>query len=324
MHYASKIADPLSDREGASSQVNSTSAFLADPIAVFSDVAQKVREKIVRRGGQGRAIVEGRAEGYRSWDPHVLAGDRFAEDLIFEVLREDGCGVTVISEEAGVLSFPCEGAPPDDPNGLYLVMDPLDGSILYERDVQAFWAISMGLWQGSRHLATLVMDLTSGQVWQAQPGKVWEGNIEQDPARRVNLITGTAELEHRVSAAAKLSDAYVATYLMKPHYLGPVVETFSPLFLSSKFVLPIGGALAWTYVASGRLDAYIPLNQPLTEVYSAMGVAHEAGCIITDLKGNSPRLTPDINQRYTLVCTRNQKLHDEIIQIINQGGETCR
>lgn len=305
-------------------QVNSQSVFLADPIAVFSDVAKKVREQIVRRGGQGRAIVEGRAEGYRSWDPHVLAGDRFAEDLIFELLREDGCRLTVISEEAGVLSFPIEGAPPDEPDGLYLIMDPLDGSILYERDVQAFWAISMGLWQGSRHLATLVMDLTSGQVWQAQPGKAWESDLEQGAGQPIDLIGEKAGLEHRVASADKLSDAYVATYLMKPHYLGPVVERFAPLFLSSKFVLPIGGALAWAYVASGRLDAYIPLNQPLTEVYSAMGVAVEAGCIITDLKGNPPRLTPDINQRYTLVCTRNPQLHEEILQLINMEGETCR
>ena len=74
---------------------------------------------------------------------------------------------------------PFEGAPPDEPDGLYLIMDPLDGSILYERDVPAFWAISMGLWQGSRHVATLVMDLTSGQVWQARSGEAWESNVEQ-------------------------------------------------------------------------------------------------------------------------------------------------
>ena len=235
--------------------------------------------------------------------PHVLAGDRIAEDLIFERLREDGCRVTVISEEAGLLTFPLEGAPPDDPDGLYLIMDPLDGSILYERDVPAFWAISMGLWQGSRHLATLVMDLTSGQVWQARSGEAWESNVERGVAKMKLGATGeTAGFEHRVASATKLSDAYVATYLMKPHYLGPVVERFSPVFLSSRFVLPIGGALAWTYVASGRLDAHIPLNQPLTEVYSAMGVAQESGCIITDLKGNPPKLTPDIHQRYTLVC----------------------
>ena len=164
-------------------------------------------------------------------------------------------------------------------------MDPLDGSILYERNVPAFWAISMGLWQGSRHLATLVMDLTSGHVWQAQGGRAWESRLEQTGENPVDLKSGMEEMEHRVASASRLSDAYVATYLMKPHYLGPVVEKFAPVFLSSRFVLPIGGALAWTYVASGRLDAYIPLNQPLTEVYSAMGVAVEAGCIVTDLKG---------------------------------------
>lgn len=308
---------PLVGREVASLPVNAKSSFLTDPLAVFFDVAGQVREKIVRPGGRGRAVVEGRADGYRSWDPHVLAGDRFAEDLIFEVLRQDGCRVTVISEEAGILSFPIEGAPADEPNGVYLVMDPLDGSILYERNVPAFWAISMGLWQGSRHLATLVMDLTSGHVWQAQGGRAWESRLEQTGENPVDLKSGMEEMEHRVASASRLSDAYVATYLMKPHYLGPVVEKFAPVFLSSRFVLPIGGALAWTYVASGRLDAYIALNQPLTEVYSAMGVAVEAGCIVTDLKGNAPRLTPDINQRYTLVCTRSQQLHDEILQILN-------
>lgn len=297
--------------------MNAVSSFLADPLAVFADVARQVRDQIIRPGGRGRAIVEGRADGYRSWDPHVLAGDRYAEDLIFEVLRKDGCRVTVISEEAGILSFPIEGAPTDEPDGLYLVMDPLDGSILYERNVPAFWAISMGLWQGSRHLATLVMDLTSGQVWRAQGGNAWESSMENGEGTRIDLTCGKDALEHRVASATRLSDAYVATYLMKPHYLGPVVEKFAPLFLSSRFVLPIGGALAWTYVASGRLDAYIPLNQPLTEVYSAMGVAIEAGCIVTDLKGNPPRLTPDINHRYTLVCTRNRELHEDILRQLN-------
>lgn len=311
-----KIASPPGPG-GSPLPMNATSSFLADPLAVFSDVARRVRDQIIRPGGRGRAIVEGRADGYRSWDPHVLAGDRYAEDLIFEVLRNEGCRVTVISEEAGVLSFPIEGAPSDEPDGLYLVMDPLDGSILYERNIPAFWAISMGLWQGSRHLATLVMDLTSGYVWRARPGKAWETLPGGGEREQVDLTGNMDGLEHRVASATRLSDAYVATYLMKPHYLGPVVEKFSSLFLSSRFVLPIGGAMAWTYVASGRLDAYIPLNQPLTEVYSAMGVAIEAGCIVTDLKGNPPRLTPDINHRYTLVCTRNQELHDDILRRLN-------
>lgn len=285
--------------------MNLKTSFIADPIAVFWEVAHKVRDEIVSGNGQGRQVVDGRQEGYRSWDPQVLAGDRIAEDLIFERLREEGCEVTVISEEAGLLSFPIEGLSPDARDGYFLIMDPLDGSILYERDVEAFWAISMGLWQGSRHVATLVMDLTSGRTWRAEPGKVEEAGGRGAPA-------------HRAARASRLADAYVATYLMKPHYLGPVVEKYAKVLLSSRFVLPIGGALAWTYVASGRIDAYIPLNQPLTEVYSAMGVAKEAGCIITDFDGNEPKLVPDIHRRYSLVCTRDAGLHQEILQLLKE------
>lgn len=298
--------------------VSGKTAFLSDPMALFADVAHRVRDRILHGGCSARRVVEARAEGYRQWDPHVLAADRIAEELILERLRAEGSRVTVISEEAGVVVLPSPGAPPDGSDGYYLVMDPLDGSILYERDIPAFWTVAMGLWKGSRHVATLVMDLASGKAWHAESGLV----SERDSSGRHRRLGGAPDgLEYRTASATRLSDAYVATYLMKPHYLRPVVQRFHNVFLASRFVVPIGGPLAWAYVASGRIDAYVPLNQPLTEVYSAMGVAREAGCIITDLEGNEPRLVPDIHQRYSLVCARDPNLHAEILERIHQGGE---
>jgi fructose-1,6-bisphosphatase/inositol monophosphatase family enzyme len=89
-----------------------------------------------------------------------------------------------------------------------------------------------------------------------------------------------------------------------------------PLFQRAKFILPNGGPNGFADVACGRIDAYFAWNEALTEVFSATYIAERAGCVVTHWDGSPVRFRPDIHAVYTLVCSANPRLHEQVLQAL--------
>jgi fructose-1,6-bisphosphatase/inositol monophosphatase family enzyme len=91
----------------------------------------------------GQRVVAGRAEGYRPFDPDVIAVDTAAERAVVRALRQHGVHGTLLSEEAGEQPLaPRRGG--GEP--VYAVCDPFDGSLLYRRGIRALWFSALGLY----------------------------------------------------------------------------------------------------------------------------------------------------------------------------------
>ena len=104
--------------------------------------------------------------------------------------------------------------------------------------------------------------------------------------------------------------------MMKPAFLYPTAEALRPLLRRARFVLPNGGPGGFVDVACGRIDVYLAWRDALTEVFSTVGVALAAGCLVSGWDGAPLVFRPDINALHTVVCSANSRLHAEVLRAL--------
>ena len=87
--------------------------------------------------------------------------------------------------------------------------------------------------------------------------------------------------ENKPNDTTELGEAFVESYLMKPHYLYPTSVEYESLFQKVKFILPNGGPGAFADVARGKIDAYVAFRQPFVDVFPGLAIAERAGAVVT-------------------------------------------
>jgi fructose-1,6-bisphosphatase/inositol monophosphatase family enzyme len=264
--------------------------------------AAAVRRTDPRRG---QRVVAGRTEGYRPFDPEVIAVDTAAESAAVAALRRAGVHGTLLSEEAGERPLPAPRARAC-PEPVYVVMDPFDGSMLYRRGIRALWYTGIGLWglDGAPRAAGLVDHVTGELVLADESGVRRRTRPRARPDRP------------RPAATGEIEAAFVEAYMMKPAFLYPTAEALRPLLGRARFVFPNGGPGGFVDVACGRVDVYLAWREALTEVFSTVAVARAAGCAVSGWDGAPLLFRPDIHALYTVVCSANQRLHAEVLRAL--------
>lgn len=254
-----------------------------------------------RLGETATDVVEVRGAGYREWDPEVIRIDKELEKHYLQALAGTGRSLILLSEELQRKEFQGKSEP------IYAVCDPFDGSALYRRRIKAFWFTALAIYDlRGIPLAAAVGDILAGKVEFFTPQGSFVAPIDNLEHRRPLKPNGTKELR----------EAYLATYLMKPHFLYPTVERYKELLSAVKFVLPNGGPCGFADVASGRCDVYLAVQQPMIEVFAGLPIALGAGCIVTDFNGNPVTFASDINRRYDVVCSCTEELHQQVLTVL--------
>lgn len=255
----------------------------------------------------GQRVVAGREEGYRPWDPEVIAVDTAAERAIVGALRRGGIQGTLLSEEAGETTMSGRSTHfKDGVEPVYVILDPFDGSLLYRRGIQAHWFSALGIYgQDERARAAGVIDHITGET------------VLADPLGAVRIARpGTRAVPIRPATTATLDGAFLEAYFMKPPFLYAIAPALRPIFERARFILPNGGPYGFADVACGRIDVYFAWNEALTEIFSAMYLAERAGCVVTQWDGSPLRFRPDIHAVYSLVCSANLRLHEQVLQAL--------
>ncbi|MFC1562602.1 inositol monophosphatase family protein [candidate division KSB1 bacterium] len=263
-------------------------------------------------GSKGTRVVDVRTGGYRYWDPETLKVDKEVEDFFIKKVKERGIYGTFLSEEVGKIDLTKTDSCPDNlDEKVYFISDPFDGSLLYKRNISAFWYTTLAVYSADGTIKTAIVgDCASRTVDFCDSRGAYTAKIKDLE------ITDISEI--KPAQTSNLSDAFIETYLMKPHYLYPAVFNFQPLLQKVKFVHPNGGPSGFCDVASGRVDVYIANKQPFVDVYTGLAVAQKAGCVLTDYEGNSPEFKPDINMRCNIICSANQSIHKQVLEILKE------
>jgi fructose-1,6-bisphosphatase/inositol monophosphatase family enzyme len=237
-----------------------------------------------------------------------LKVDKVAEDLFIERLKKEQIPAVVLSEEIQRIEV---GETAQEKEKIYFVSDPFDGTLLYKRQIPAFWYTSLSIYGEDRKIKTALVGDCSQQTVDFTDGeKAYTGLIKAGQIKNLRKL--------KPNKTELLKDAFLETYLMKPHYMYPTAVKFKPLFEKVKFILPNGGPAGFSDVASGKVDVYLAVRQPFVDVFTGLGIAEAAGAIVTSFTGERVEFADDINQRYNIICAANPSLHQQVLEIISQ------
>ena len=264
---------------------------LADPIAVARECGEAVaraldalpgraeREPVVARGmgGDETTVVDARAE-------EAVVG-------VLERLAERGTAFTLVSEELGERGF---GGAPD---GLRIVVDPIDGSLNAKRGIPLF-ALSIAFADGTALgdvFCGYVLDYGTGEEWTAVRGE----GVRLDgrelagppPKEEIELLAMEATRTDLLAekAAAMIGLAYRT-------------RVFGSL------------ALSLCHLAAGRVDAVCSLKGARSvDIAAAQLFVHERGLAI-DLPESPPfaEAPLDLEPRSRVVAAGTPELCAEI------------
>lgn len=254
------------------------------------NVGRGLRERLGKLAGTVEAQKQlGRGAG---GDITVFI-DKVAEDYIISRLEEgsrQGFKCTLISEEAGLKPFGDED--------LFLMVDPIDGSLNAKRGIPLYSA-SFALIRGTKLESVevgLVINLATGQEFWAQEG---EGSYLDD--RSINISSSGL----RETLTYELPNPKVN------------FKQLQPVFSHFNKVRNLGSlALDLCFFAQGACDAFI-MPGPARPLDFAAGLllVREAGGQVVEITGKSldsiPVTTPKVKG---LIAAKNQP---ELKQIMN-------
>ncbi|MGD0319471.1 MAG: inositol monophosphatase family protein [Nitrososphaerales archaeon] len=261
---------------------------------LLSDATERVQKSVseIAAGKNTSLIVGTGAAG----DKTLLADRRAEEDLLSVLLRVEG--LQVLSEEAGRRG--------DAKARLIAVVDPLDGSANFEREIP-FYCTSIAIADGPTvHdvFFGIVRNLVTGDVYISEKGK---GAMKNGETIRTSSPLALSE----AVAAMDLSTASVE-----------LLRSLSPLMSRVRRLVHYGAnALELCYLAEGRIDAFVDIRKRMRITDFAAGylIATEAGALITDEAGRELRWKLDLSEREACVASADARLHNQILELLPQS-----
>lgn len=221
----------------------------------------------------------------------VTQVDTACERLIAESLLREHPGSVVMGEE-----FTPEAA--GTPDSITWVVDPLDGTINYLHDYEAY-AVSVAAMIDYNLIAGVVVDVTRERIYHATAG----GGAWCD-GRRLNVSTWEDPALALVGTGFpfKVRD-------MLPQYL----RQFTNILTSTSGIRRAGAAaLDLADLASGRLDGFWELSLAPWDVAAGTLLVREAGGIVTDTAGNE-----DVVRQGPIVAG-NPKIHTWLLNVLKR------
>ena len=179
--------------------------------------------------------------------------DKAAEAVIIEQLRS--YDIPILSEEKGESeSFSAEG--------LFWIVDPLDGTMNYSRS-NPFSCVSIALWDGKQPVLGVIYDFNRDELFSGIVGEgAWVNGSEMS-------VSNTKE-----KAQAILATGFPSYREFSDESLREFIEQVQ---MYKKIRMFGAAALSLAYVACGRVDVYIESDIMLWDVAAGLALVCAAG-----------------------------------------------
>lgn len=211
--------------------------------------------------------------------------DKLSEKKIISIIKENFPDHSINAEESGLSK--------KDSKYLWLI-DPLDGTTNYTTGVP-FFSVSIALAEGGEVKLGMVYDPVHKEMFTAE---IEEGSKLNNTSIKVSEANDKSKFMVGYSRQG-LKEEFIKIFSKVER----VVRT--PKILGST-------ALQLCYVAAGRLDADVSLNQNPWDLAAGVFIVKKAGGNVTTVLGDEwDLLGKDI-------LASNGKIHDEILRIINE------
>jgi myo-inositol-1(or 4)-monophosphatase len=234
------------------------SAF-AEELAFVADAAESAGRLLMERYERVERV------DYKSARDIVTEVDHLSEEQIIAAIRERFPGDAILAEESGEHAA-AAGAAATSGEGRVWIIDPVDGTINYANGIP-FFCVSIALAIDGRPAVGVVLDPTRNELFAA-------------------TADGPATLNGRPIAASekdKLTDFVVQMALSGRAVATRVRNVRKAIRISRSMG---SSALALSYVANGRFDAFIQQSGMSNWDVAAAGlIAERAGARVTALDG---------------------------------------
>ena len=228
---------------------------LADDLAFAVDVATAAGRLLMDRYERVERV------DYKSARDIVTEVDHLSEELIIGAIRERFPGDGILAEESGEQAAPGGGAPTSG-RGRVWIVDPVDGTINYANGIP-FFCVSVGLAVDGRPAVGVVVDPSRAEVFAASA---------DGPATLNGQPIETSDKD-------KLTDFVVQMALAGRSVATRVRKVRKAIRISRSMG---SSALALSYVANGRFDAFIQQSGMSNWDVAAAGlIAERAGATVT-------------------------------------------
>lgn len=298
----------------------SSDAFTEYGLRLASGAVKRISDMAQKSGAEVVETRDGTPRTHRHWDTETLRVDKEVEGYFISQLSQAGVKAIMLSEEIGRMNIEPGGDPLaglDLP--IFFVSDPFDGSLLYKRDIPAFWYSALAIYSRpdvvdeARPLTAVVIDINTKIVQYCN----WEASYE-------GILGAEGQVSDKKkikpNSTKKLSDAFLETYMMKPPFMYPTTEIFKFLFEKVKFILPNGGPCGFCDVANGRIDIYFGHKQPHNDIYPGLAIAEKAGCVVTTFEGHPVKFDDEVERRYNVLCCCTEELQEAVLKLLAGNG----
>lgn len=246
--------------------------------------------------------------GYGADGSSTARVDKVAEAAALEYLADAIPGVTLVSEEAGLLR---------GTGDLMAVVDPVDGTKNALRGIP-YWAFSVAVFRGGSPVAALVRNVPAGIDYTALP--------EAPPS--THLHAATAGVRASPSTVTELARAAVS--LQRPAYRDALPAATAILTRVPTVRILGAAALDLCLVGTGGVDCYVnpnvddalPFGERVVDYAAAAVFVSAAGGVATDAWGEALTFPPDPAHRTSVVAAGNAALHTELLDVLTAAPPT--
>lgn len=259
-------------------------------------LAQTAIDAVRSAGALLRDLAGGAREvtskGFRD---DVTDADYAAQRVIIDTIRARFPDQPIVSEEN---HFGHDIAHWQPPEGLWWVLDPLDGTTNFARGVP-HWCTTVSALRGDEIVAGAIYDPVREHLFAVEAG--------------TGATLNGAPL--RVAARDDLAQAVVECGLGRdPEIRQRGLAIIGTLAANCRTVRSLGSAaLALAYVAAGWTDAYVHLTLRVWDASAGALMIREAGGALTRTDGSAWHpLTPQI-------LASNESLHEPILALVREA-----
>lgn len=251
------------------------------PEKFIKDIARQAGDAVLKRFGKDGVHY---SKSKEMWDV-VTKADLMSEKIIIDAIRKNFPDHGILAEEGGGSH---EGSE------YVWIIDPIDGTLNFSRKVPMFGVMICFVERGEVVLSVIYMP-AMGEFFFAKKGKGAFLNgkrIQCSQKKELDQSYGTG------SAGFRLRNATLIKNIMKE--IGTNTIQFGSFGAMSANV---------ALVAAGRRDWIIPLAGAIWDFAPASLILQEAGCTITDTKGNPWKLG------MIEMVAANPTLHKELLTL---------
>lgn len=220
--------------------------------------------------------------------------DAVAEEVVIEYIKKEKSDILLLSEEIG--EFQVKSNPK-----YTLVLDPIDGTTNSIRGIP-FFSTSIAVARGSFFKDLIfgyIRNYLTDEIFYADQNGAFYKNQRCEPSKSTTL-----------------GNALIALYSYNNVNYAHIKKVLKRVGKMRLF-----GAVSLELVSVGAnlLDALIDFrgNLKVSDIAGGIHFMRKVGGIATSIDGHEFEGKLDINQKYTILATGNQILHDKLKSIIN-------